>query len=209
MAGHVLIVGASRGVGLGLVDRHLGDGWSVHVTTRDGSRPRPGVTAHRLDVTDASQLTAMISSIDRPFDRVIHSAGIMNQSEAEMIRVNADAPIAVVQALLDAGLVVQDGVVAIMTSQLGARRGKTGSLGGYGDSKAALNDEFRRRAAAWRDAGSLAVVIHPGWVRTEMGGAGALISVEESVDGITDLLDGVAEPMHGRFWTWDGREHPW
>jgi len=160
-------------------------------------------------VTDASQLTAMISSIDRPFDRVIHSAGIMNQSEAEMMRVNADAPIAVVQALLDERLVVQDGVVAIMTSQLGARRGNTGSLGGYGDSKAALNDELRRRAGAWRDAGSLAVLIHPGWVRTEMGGVGALISVEESVDGITDLLDGVAEPMHGRFWTWDGREHPW
>jgi len=209
MADRVLIIGASRGIGLGLVDRHLADGWDVHGTTRDGSTPRPEMRTYRLDVLAADQLAAMLSAIDCPFERVIHNAGINRASDELMMRVNAVAPITVVQALLDAGWVADGGTVAIMTSQMGARRGRTGSLGAYGDSKAALNDEFRRRADSWRAAGALAVVMHPGWVRTDMGGAGASIGVAESVDGITRVLDGLDESMHGRFWTWDGREHAW
>jgi NAD(P)-dependent dehydrogenase (short-subunit alcohol dehydrogenase family) len=167
------------------------------------------VTAYRLDVLDASHLASMIGVMGAPFDRVIHNAGILGGSAEMMMRVNAEAPITVVQALLDAGLVVDGGQVAIMTSQMGARRGRTGNLGGYGESKAALNDEFRRRAASWAEAGVTAVVMHPGWVRTDMGGAGASIGVEESADGITAVLDALTPAMHARFWTWDGREHPW
>jgi hypothetical protein len=55
----------------------------------------------------------------------------------------------------------------------------------------------------------VAVVIHPGWVRTDMGGPGASISVDESVQGIMNLLDGLTEADHGSFLTWDGRNHPW
>lgn len=209
MVKRVLIVGASRGIGLGLVDRHLADGWEVHATTRDGSAARPGVVAHRLDVTNHEELATLIAAVDEPFGRVIHNAGIMRRPRDELMRVNADAPIVVCQALIDAGLVARGGLVAIMTSQMGARRGSQGSLGDYGDSKAALNDEFRRRADAWRQDGVLAVVIHPGWVRTDMGGSGAPIGVEESTIGITRLLDRLDDTMHGRFWTWDGRELPW
>lgn len=207
----VLIIGASRGIGLGLVERHLADGWEVHATTRDGETPvgSADVVTHRLDVTDPARLRAMIGSLDRPFDRIIHNAGIMRGSRTEIMEVNAEAPVRVVQALLDADLLVEGGAVAIMTSQLGARRGRTGSLGDYGDSKAALNDEFRARADTWRDAGALAVVIHPGWVRTDMGGSNASIGVAESADGITRVLDELSPSQHGRFLTWTGREHPW
>ena len=207
----VLVIGSSRGIGLGLVERHLADGWEVHATTRDGSPPSGAepVTTHRFDVTDLDQLEALLDSLRRPLDRIIHNAGIMRGSRAEIMEVNAQAPIRVVQSLLDAGLLTDGGVVAIMTSQLGARRGRTGSLGDYGDSKAALNDEFRRRADSWREAGAMAVVIHPGWVRTDMGGASASISVEESADGITRVLDRLTPTRHGEFLTWDGRQHPW
>lgn len=205
----VLIIGASRGIGLGLVDVHLKAAWEVHATTRDGSAPRPGVVAHRLDVRDRSQLEALVANLDGPMDRIIHNAGIMRKPRSEMMEVNAEAPIRVVQTLLDAGCLQDDGAVAIMTSQLGARRGRSGSRGDYGDSKAALNDEFRHRADRWRDAGAIAVVIHPGWVRTDMGGAGAAITVDESARGIKDVLDGLTPEKHGKFLTWDGREHPW
>jgi NAD(P)-dependent dehydrogenase (short-subunit alcohol dehydrogenase family) len=207
----VLIIGSSRGIGLGLVERHLADGWEVHATTRDGSPPSGAehVTTHRLDVTDLDQLEALLDSLGQPLDRIIHNAGIMHGTREQIMEVNAMAPITVVQALLDAGLLSRDGVVAIMTSQMGARQSRAGSLGDYGDSKAALNDEFRRRADSWRAAGAIAVVIHPGWVRTDMGGSNASIGVPESSDGITRVLDGLDASRHGRFLTWDGREHPW
>ena len=207
----VLIIGASRGIGLGLVDRHLADGWEVHATTRDGSAPRDHdeLHAHRLDVTNGDQLEQMISEIDEPFDRIIHNAGIKHGSRAEIMEVNAEAPIRVVEALLDADLLTEDGSLAIMTSQLGARGKRSSTLGDYSDSKAALNDAFRGRSDAWSERGAIAVAMHPGWVRTDMGGPAASISIEESADGITDVLDHLSANDHGRFLTWRGDEHPW
>ena len=207
----VLIVGASRGIGLGLVDVHLRDGWRVHATTRDGANPRHDsrVVAHRLDVRDHDQLEELISGLDEPFERIIHNAGVLRAQRAELIEVNAEAPIRVVETLLESGRVVDDGVVAIMTSQMGARRGRDGSLGDYGNSKAMLNDEFRRRSRRWRDLGAIAVVIHPGWVKTDMGGRGASLTISESVEGIKEVLDNLRSDDHGSFLTWDGRVHPW
>lgn len=207
----VLIIGASRGIGLGLVDVHLDDGWEVHATTRDGSAPRhdPSLTAHSLDVRDRRQLATLIESLEEPVDRIIHNAGVMRRPRDEMMEVNAVAPIRVVESLLEAGCLRRGGSVSIMTSQLGARRGRSGSLGDYGDSKAALNDAFRERADRWADAGAIAVVIHPGWVQTDMGGRGASLTVPESAKGIKEVLDGITVADHGQFLTWDGRVHPW
>ena len=207
----VLIIGASRGIGLGLVDVHLEDGWEVHTTTRDGTAPRdhPYLIPHQLDVRDERQLAALTSELAPPVDRIIHNAGIMRAPRTELMEVNARAPIRVVEALLEAGRLRDGGVVAIMTSQMGARRGRTGSLGDYGDSKAALNDEFRERADRWREEGAIAVVIHPGWVQTDMGGNGASLTVSESVTGIKQVVDDLTAGDHGKFLTWDGRIHPW
>jgi NAD(P)-dependent dehydrogenase (short-subunit alcohol dehydrogenase family) len=115
----------------------------------------------------------------------------------------------VVQAVIDADRLVDNGKVVLMTSAMGSRRGRTGSLGDYGDSKAALNDEFRLRAPAWGVAGVVAVVMHPGWVRTDMGGSGATLSVEDSVAGIRRVISGLSTGDHGRFYNWDGTEQPW
>ena len=206
-----MVVGASRGIGLGLVEAHLDDGWAVHATTRDGSPPvdHPDLTAHRLDVRDHDQLEDLVRSLGSPLSRIIHNAGVLKAPRPEMMEVNAVAPIRTVEALLEEGLLLPGGLVAIMTSQRGARRGSSGSLGDYGDSKAALNDAFRERSEAWRRAGAIAVVIHPGWVRTDMGGASAPLTVAESVEGIKRLLDGLSPDDHGSFLTWEGRIHPW
>lgn len=206
-----LIVGASRGIGLGLAEVHHQAGWDVLVTTRDGSPP-PGlddVMTFRLDVRDSGQLQELVVDIESPVERIIHNAGIMRAPRAVLMEVNAAAPIRLVDDLLEAGRLVRGGKVAIMTSQMGARRGRTGSLGDYGDSKAVLNDEFRSRAVRWRDLGAIAVVVHPGWVRTDMGGSAASLSVRESVEGINTVLDGLEPGDHGSFLTWDGRVHAW
>ena len=166
---------------------------------------------HELDVRSEEQSLALAGVLaSAELDVIIHNAGIYRGFPRDVIlEVNAVAPIRIVEALLEARALRMDGVVAIMTSQLGARRGRTGSLGDYGDSKEALNNEFRRRAPRWRELGAIAVVVHPGWVRTDMGGTSASLSVEESVAGIARLVGGLTAAGHGRFWTWDGREHPW
>lgn len=206
----VLIIGTSRGIGLGLVRVHLDDGWEVHATTRDGASPvsDPRVFSYQLDVVDRVHLDSMVEELT-PVGRVIHNAGIYRATRSELLEVNAAAPIRVVETLIERGRVLPSATVSIMTSQLGARRGRKGSLGDYGDSKAALNDEFRRRAPEWGARGVVAVVIHPGWVRTDMGGSGASISVSESAEGILRVMDGLTPEDHGKFLTWDGREHPW
>lgn len=206
----VLIVGASRGIGLGLVDVHLSHGWNVHATTRDGSAPRGDerVVAHRLEVRNTVQLDSLVESVP-VLDRIIHNAGVLRAPRDEIMEVNTVAPIRTVSALVDGGRIRSGGTISIMTSQLGARRGRTGSLGDYGDSKAALNDEFRVLAPVWAESGAISVVFHPGWVRTDMGGSGAPVSVEESATGIFEVMERLSAADNGSFLTWDGRIHPW
>ena len=214
----VLIAGASRGIGLELAIQYAKAGWRVHATTRNPHNPGalgqvPGdVVLHELEVRDAQHIANLAAAVqDEGIDVLIHNAGVGDENlpAAEVMKINADAPLKVTEALLPAlGRGTQKKVL-LMTSQLGARRGSVRSLGTYGDSKAALNDAFRERAPDWAREGLIAIVVHPGWVRTDMGGPGAPLRVEKSVAAIIDLIDRLTPAEHGRFWTWDGREHPW
>ena len=209
----VLIIGASRGIGHEFVQQYADAGWTVHATTRSPDNPGAlggiagNVRIHGFDVTDdPGPLVRDVGVVDV----LIHNAGVGRGTPRDrMMEVNADAPIKVVQAFLDAGSPGPGGKVMIVTSQLGARRGSTESLGDYGDSKAALNDEFRARAEAWAELGVVAIVVHPGWVRTDMGGQSAPLSVEESVSEMRSLIAGLDGSHNGGFWNWDGREHDW
>ena len=213
-----LIVGASRGIGLELARQYADAGWRVHATTRDPGNPGalgqlPGdVMLHQLEVRDAHQIADLSRAVhDEGIDVLIHNAGVGDDilPPDEVKQINADAPLRVAEALLAAvGRSTQKKVV-LMTSQLGARRGGFHDLGTYGDSKATLNDAFRRRAPEWARKGLIAIVMHPGWVRTDMGGPNAPLGVGDSVAGIIGVVDRLTPAEHGRFWTWDGREHPW
>ena len=212
------IIGASRGIGLGLVERYASEGWRVHATTRTPERPGAlgeiagDVQLHGLEVTDRSQQRALRDALeDEAIDVLIYNAGVYGRGmrSSTVNRVNAEAPIEVAEVLMDAVLRSEQRKIALVTSMMGARRGSARSLGKYGDSKAALNDRFRACEAGWRVRGCLAVVIHPGWVRTDMGGRNAAVSVEESARGICGLMASLDDSRHGRFWTWEGREHPW
>lgn len=214
--GHVLIVGASRGIGLELVRQYAANGWTVHATTR---AIRPGALAevpgavqmHQLDVRNQEQLDKLAAALpEHTIDIMVHNAGIYRGfTRDELMEVNAEAPIRVAQAVIDGGRMSNNGKVVLMTSGMGSRRGRTGSLGDYGDSKAALNDEFRLRAESWRLAGVIGIVMNPGWVRTDMGGSGAPLAVEDSVAGMRRVIAGLSSIDHGRFFNWDGSEEPW
>jgi len=213
----VLIIGASRGIGLRFAQVYAADGWEVHATTRTPDEPgdvgdvRGDVTLHGLEVRDAAQVARLANAFEgRGLDLLIHSAGVLRGvSRDEMMAVNADAPMAVVAALLPA---VERGDVrkiAILTSQMGARNGGGTPSADYGASKGALHDRFREAEPDWRARGITSVVFHPGWVATEMGGRSAPVSVDESVGGMRRVIDGLTPDDAGKFLTWKGSEHPW
>ena len=214
----VMIIGASRGIGLELARQYAAAGWRVHATVRTPAQPGVlgaiggEVVIHPLDVRSVPQIEALAQAVaTEGIDVLIHNAGVSGRGmdPEEVRRINTEAPIQVAQALLPAITRSREKKLVLVTSQLGARRGYRGSLGLYGDSKAALNDAFRAHASAWGRAGLISIVLHPGWVRTDMGGAGASLSVEESVCGIRQVIARLTPAEHGRFWTWEGREHPW
>ena len=214
----VMIIGASRGIGLELARQYANAGWRVHATTRTPARPGPlgalsgDMVLHALEVRDAVQITALVAAVEHEgIDVLIHNAGVSGwgMPRAEVMAINADAPIKIAEALLPAVMRSIEKKIVLMTSQLGARYGRRGSLGLYGDSKATLNDAFRALAPEWGRQGVIAIVMHPGWVRTDMGGASASLSVTESVTGMRQVIAGLTAAEHGRFWTWNGHEHPW
>ena len=218
MTGTVMIIGASRGIGLELARQYAADGCRVHATTRTPECPGAlgqlagEVVLHELDVRQADQIAALADAVvSEGIDLLIHNAGVMDRglSREEIMAVNTEAPVRVTEALLDTVRRGHDKKIVLMTSQLGARYGSNRRLGTYGESKAALNDRFRELAPAWGADGLIAVVMHPGWVRTDMGGRSATLSVEESVTGMRRVIADLTAAEHGRFWTWDGREHPW
>jgi NAD(P)-dependent dehydrogenase (short-subunit alcohol dehydrogenase family) len=214
----VMVVGASRGIGLELARQYAHDGWRVHATTRTPEQPGAlgklsgDVVLHALDVRRDEQITALAAAVAQEgIDVLIHNAGVsgMGMNRQEVMAINADAPIKVTQALLSAVQRGSEKKIVLITSQLGARYGSKRSLGVYGDSKAALNDKLRALAPAWGRDGLIAIVMHPGWVRTDMGGRSAPLSVEESVRGMRQVIARLTAAQHGRFWTWNGREHEW
>lgn len=214
----VLVIGASRGIGLELVRQYAAAGWRVHATTRTPAAPGAlgdiagDVSLHALEVVDAAQRASLAAALaSEAIDVLIHNAGVheAGRRREDVMRINAEAPLAVAAALLPALERGSGRKLVLMSSQMGARRGRDTSLGVYGDSKAALNDGFRAAAPAWADRGITAVVMHPGWVRTAMGGRSAPLSVADSARGIRRTIDTLEPARHGHFLTWEGREHPW
>ena len=213
----VVIIGASRGIGLAFAAAYAAEGWEVHATTRTPEDPGElgdiggNVTIYGLDVRNGEQIAALAREFEgRTIDHLINSAGVLRGvSRDEMMAVNADAPLNIVAALFDAVARSAHKKIAILTSQMGARHGGGIPSSPYGESKCILNDRFREIEPEWRAAGVTSVVFHPGWVATDMGGRSASVSIDESVTGMRRVIAGLAPADSGKFLTWSGAEHPW
>jgi NAD(P)-dependent dehydrogenase (short-subunit alcohol dehydrogenase family) len=197
---NVLIIGASRGIGLALTVEYLKRGWDVIATERQRSRDlhTHGATVLTADVTDPASIHAIIPHLTRPLDLLFVVAGIWgprhqspalaNAAEiAAIFHTNAAGPVAAAEIL--APHVARDGTFAFMTSGMGSIT-RTDRGGGtlYRGSKAALN--MMAKAFALGEVGGRTVrVLDPGWVKTEMGGPGAAIDAETSAKGLADTLE--------------------
>jgi NAD(P)-dependent dehydrogenase (short-subunit alcohol dehydrogenase family) len=213
----VVIIGASRGIGLGFAQAYAAEGWEVHATTRTPENPGElgdiagNVSIYGLDVRNADQISELATAFEnKSIDHLINSAGVLRGVDRdEMMAVNADAPLNIVAALFDAVARSENKKIAILTSQMGARHGGGTPSALYGESKCILNDRFREIEPEWRAAGVTSVVFHPGWVATDMGGSSASVSIDESVTGMRRVIAGLTPDDSGSFLTWTGAEHPW
>lgn len=201
-----LIIGASRGLGAGLAKELAGRGWDVVATQRTASAElaeaaRAGkVAIETVDIDDQPAVEALAGRLAaHKFDLVFINAGVMGPLHhaagqvtkdelAALMLTNAIAPVRTARALLP--LVADGGTIAFMTSILGSVGGRNhGHYELYSASKAALNS--LTRGFAHQDVGdrNIGVInVHPGWVKTDMGGAAADIDVATSVKGIADML---------------------
>ena len=216
---NVMIIGASRGIGLGFVQAYAAaDGWQVHATTRTLDAPGalgevPGdVTLYQLDVIDAGQINSLAMATEElALDVLIHSAAVYGtgMSRDLVLTVNAEAPFRVISALMPAIVRGQDKKIAILSSQMGARNGGPTPTNAYGASKAALNDRYREVEPEWRIRGVKSVMFSPGWVQTDMGGAGTPLPVADSVRGMRQVISTLRADDSGRFLDWQGNELSW
>jgi NAD(P)-dependent dehydrogenase (short-subunit alcohol dehydrogenase family) len=226
MAGRrALIIGASRGIGLGLAEELAERGWHVFASQRSVSEhlARAAEDAEIevvvADVTDPATLEALAGRIDpRSLDVVLVNAGIMgpeNQSAAgasaaavtEIMMRNAGGPVRAATLMLP--LLKDGGTLAFTTSRMGSIAQSSGGYDLYRMSKAAQNILARGISEQAAKARGIAVLsLHPGWVQTDMGGPGATLTVAESVRGLADLLE-TAHPAEHRFLAFDGREIAW
>ncbi|MEM5438129.1 SDR family oxidoreductase [Paraburkholderia diazotrophica] len=222
----VLIVGASRGIGREFVKQYRHDGWRVLATARDdeslGELVALGAEAFSLDVTDPDEIAALGRKLDgERLDTAVivsgvygpHTEGVETVSAEDfdfVMATNVRGPMQLIPVLLP---LVEDarGVLAVLSSRMGSINETTGTTGWlYRASKAALNDVLKVTSVQTRTA--TCVSLHPGWVRTDMGGAGAAVDPAHSVKGMREVLAQAASTphlFHGRFFQYDGTALEW
>jgi NAD(P)-dependent dehydrogenase (short-subunit alcohol dehydrogenase family) len=224
----VLVTGAGRGIGLALAEALIARGDRVIATVRDPFRlpetlksaPKERIAVVGMEVTDDRSVARAAASVDEPIDALVNNAGIhgargataLDADLAEMaqvLAVNTIAPLRVARAFLPHLKRSERPRIMTVSSQMGALSGSAQGSLAYRTSKAAVNKAMQGLAVDLRPQGVTVVVVHPGWVRTDMGGGGASLSPAESANGLLALLDRLGMAETGRFFRWDGTEHPW
>jgi NAD(P)-dependent dehydrogenase (short-subunit alcohol dehydrogenase family) len=222
----VLVTGANRGLGLEFARQYAVDGWKVIGTARNPEKAAElralGVRVMQLDVADADSVARLASALEgQTIDLLVNNAGIMDRDNSSIenidfdsvervLAVNTIGPMRVTQALL-ANLRSGSGKQIVhITSGLGSiENNARGGFLGYRESKAALNMFNRSLAAELGDEGFTCVVMSPGWVQTDMGGAGATLTPEESIAGMKKVIGGLTVEDNGTYQSWDGEVLPW
>lgn len=224
----VLVTSSSRGIGREFVRQYAAAGWQVIAACRHPETVDAELRAHgsgvrpiAMDVTDLASVEGVAREDAAPLDLLLNTAGVIghgpegpgevNYAEwTRVLDVNTMGPVRVLDAFADRLAAAGQAKAVTLTSGMGSI-GDVGSGSSliYRTSKAAVNMAMRTRAFSLRPRGITVAVINPGWVRTDMGGAGASISVEESVTAMRRVIDALTPERSGSFLNWRGADYPW
>ena len=225
-----LITGANRGIGLALVKAYAGRRDKVFAAARAASdrseldalaeASRGWIEVIALDVSDPVDIARAKRRLEaEPIDVVINNAGVSGPDRqsaldmdfeglAETLLVNAIAPLRIANAFLP-NVKAAKGKIITLSSQMGQMQSASSDALAYRVSKAAVNKLMRGLATELKPQGVPVLIVHPGWVRTEMGGDGAQLSPEESAAGMLKLIDKLDIASTGKFLAWNGKELAW
>lgn len=227
----VLVTGANRGIGLEWCRQYAEAAWRVFATCR---RPEaadelhelawrhPRLSVHRLDVTQAESLVALRAELQgEAIDVLVNNAGVYLEKYIpsdelryddwmHTLKVNTLGPMRVTEALLAAVTASRRRLIVNMSSHM-ASIAEIEAPGDYyyRSSKAALNAAMRGLSLALKERGIGVLLLHPGWVKTRMGGPDAPLTPAESVAGMRRLVEAFSMDRSGRFFRYNDTEIPW
>jgi NAD(P)-dependent dehydrogenase (short-subunit alcohol dehydrogenase family) len=224
----VLITGANRGLGLEYVRQYAADGWRVLATCRNPESADQlagldgDVKTYALDVTDYGQIQALAKSLRKEkIDLLLNNAGIYGPRPSklggidydaweEVMRINVMSPLRVCEEFRDHVTASDMKKIAIMSSNMGSiGDNDSGASYIYRSSKAALNAAMKSLAVDLKSRGISVAILHPGWVRTDMGGPSGLIDAPESITGLRKVIEELSLETTGRFSNYNGEELLW
>mgnify|MGYP000337832518 FL=1 len=230
--GNALITGTNKGLGLGLTKKLLNKGYKVFATCRNITKAKEleelrkrfpeKLIILQVDVVEPNAGENISNFLNgEPIDLFLNNAGVIGPGTQrfggvtspdwlEVLKVNLVAPLLISQSLIkniDKGL---EKKMFFLSSKVGSISDNTG--GGmyiYRSSKTALNQVVKSLSIDLLSKGISVIALHPGWVRTDMGGPNALISIEESVNGMATVISKKSLDDTGKFFNFDGKEIPW
>lgn len=224
----VLITGANRGLGLEYARQYAADGWRVLATCREPAKAGElaglggDVQVYPLDVTDHGLIQSLAKALRKEtIDLLLNNAGIYGprpcklggidyDAWAEVMNINLMSPFKVCECFRNHVAASDLKKIAIMSSKMGSMGdNNSGASYIYRSSKAALNAAMKSLSVDLTPRGISVVILHPGWVRTDMGGPSGLIDASESVSGLRQVIADLTLETTGRFHNYDGSEIPW
>jgi NAD(P)-dependent dehydrogenase (short-subunit alcohol dehydrogenase family) len=220
-----LVTGANRGLGLEFLKQLQVKEYKVIGTARKPERATElkatGARVEQLDVASPSSVQALAEALKGvPIDVLINNAGMAIREDSSLetldfdamestLQVNSLGPLRVTQALLPNLKAGEEKTIINITSRLGSIELSTGGLYSYRTSKTALNQINKIISVELAAQGFTSIVMHPGWVKTDMGGAGATLAIPESIAGMLAVIESLSVDQTGKFYSFNGEELPW
>jgi len=227
----ILITGCNRGIGLELTRHFSNEGHEILACCRTPetskelqslSEDNSNITIYRLDVSDHNAIEQLAEKLKgKAIDILLNNAGIYGKTPAsfgnldyenweEVLRINTIAPIKMAESFIDNITAGDRKIIANISSKVGSiADNSSGGSYTYRTSKTALNMATKCLSVDLASQGITALALHPGWVKTDMGGPNALIDTNQSVSGLVKIISSADISKSGKFFNYDGSEIPW